>query len=33
VDKHFETPYKNCDYNIMHFISGRVMINRYFEVN
>ena len=33
VDKHFETPYKNCDYNIMHFISGQVMINRYFEVN
>ena len=33
VDKHFETPYKNCDYNIMHFISGQVMMNRYFEVN
>lgn len=32
VDKHFETNYQEgCDYNILHFISGRVMINRYYE--
>jgi hypothetical protein len=32
VDQHFKTNYKNCDYNIMHFISGQVMKNRYYEV-
>lgn len=32
VDKHFKTEYKNCDYNILHFNSGRIMMNRYYEV-
>ena len=29
VDKHFETEYKNCDYNILHFI--RVKVYRMYE--
>lgn len=32
VDQHFQTKYKKCDYNINHFISGRIMLNRYYEI-
>jgi DNA-binding transcriptional ArsR family regulator len=32
VDKHFQTRYNNCDYNILHFISGDIMTLRAFEV-
>lgn len=24
IDRHFQTKYRNCDYNINHFFSGRV---------
>ncbi|MFW5961808.1 MAG: replication initiator protein A [bacterium] len=33
VDKHFKTNYRNCDYNILHFISGQIMINRAYELD
>lgn len=33
VDQHFKTDYKDCDYNILHFISGQIMMNRYYEVS
>jgi len=32
VDQHFKTEYKNCDYNINHFVSGKIMLNRYYEI-
>lgn len=32
VDQHFKTNYSDCDYNILHFISGQVMVNRVYEV-
>jgi len=32
VDQHFKTDYKDCDYNINHFISGRIMLNRFYEI-
>ena len=32
VDQHFKTDYKDCDYNINHFVSGRIMLNRYYEI-
>lgn len=32
IDKHFLTEYKNCDFNILHFISGEITTNRYYEV-
>lgn len=31
IDQHFNTRYKNCDYNINHFFSGRIRENRYYE--
>ena len=31
IDQHFVTKYKKCDYNIIHFFSGRVRELRYFE--
>lgn len=31
IDQHFKTEYRNCDYNINHFFSGRIRENRYFE--
>ena len=31
IDKHFRTQYRNCDYNINHFFSGRIRELRYFE--
>jgi hypothetical protein len=32
IDKHFETKYADCDYNILHFISEGVKKNRFYEV-
>lgn len=32
VDQHFKTDYKDCDYNINHFVSGQIMLNRYYEI-
>lgn len=32
IDQHFITEYKNCDYNINHFFSGKIRDLRYFEV-
>lgn len=32
IDKHFETRYEDCDYNILHFISEGVKKNRFYEV-
>lgn len=31
IDKHFETEYKNCDYNICHFMSEEILNHRYYE--
>ena len=31
IDQHFNTRYKNCDYNINHFFSGRIREMRYYE--
>ena len=31
IDKHFRTQYRNCDYNINHFFSGRIRELRYYE--
>lgn len=31
IDKHFETKYRVCDYNINHFFSGRIRELRYYE--
>ena len=31
IDKHFETQYANCDYNILHFISDEIRDNRFHE--
>jgi DNA-binding transcriptional regulator GbsR (MarR family) len=32
MDQHFITKYRNCDYNILHFMSEGVKLNRMFEV-
>lgn len=32
IEKHFWTKYRNCDYNINHFFSGRIRELRCFEV-
>lgn len=32
IDKHFETKYQNCDYNILHFMSDGVRVHRMYEV-
>ena len=32
IEQHFTTEYDNCDYNILHFISDGVMLNRMYEV-
>ncbi len=32
IDKHFKTDYDSCDYNILHFISGEIIQNRFYEV-
>ena len=31
IDKHFETEYQNCDYNILHFVTEGIMTNRFYE--
>ena len=31
IDKHFETEYADCDYNILHFITDGVKIKRMYE--
>ena len=31
IDKHFRTQYRNCDYNINHFFSGRIRELRFYE--
>lgn len=31
IDKHFQTQYKNCDYNICHFMTEGVRNNRFYE--
>jgi hypothetical protein len=31
IDRHFQTQYRNCDYNINHFFSGRVRELRWLE--
>ncbi len=31
IDQHFKTEYRDCNYNINHFFSGRIRENRYFE--
>ncbi|MGF6951857.1 hypothetical protein QF028_004362 [Neobacillus sp. B4I6] len=32
MEQHFKTKYKNCDYNILHFMSNGVRLNRMYEV-
>ncbi len=31
IDRHFQTQYHNCDYNICHFMSKEVRNNRFYE--
>ena len=31
IQRHFETQYKNCDYNINHFFSGKIRRLRFYE--
>lgn len=31
IDKHFQTQYRHCDYNINHFFSGRIRELRFYE--
>lgn len=31
IDKHFKTDYRDCDYNINHFFSGRIRQLRWYE--
>lgn len=31
IDKHFQTQYQDCDYNICHFMSEEVRNNRFYE--
>ena len=31
IDRHFQTRYRRCDYNINHFFSGRIRALRYYE--
>lgn len=31
IDRHFITEYENCDYNILHFVSGDIIRNRVYE--
>lgn len=31
IDKYFQTPYRNCNYRINHFFSGRIRELRFFE--
>lgn len=31
IDKHFQTKYRKCDYNINHFFSGDIRMLRFYE--
>ncbi len=31
IDRHFRTNYRNCDYNVNHFFSGRIRELRMYE--
>lgn len=31
IDKHFATKYRNCDYNINHFFTGKIRELRFYE--
>ena len=31
IRKHFQTQYKNCDYSMPHFMSGRIREYRFYE--
>ena len=31
IDAHFDTQYRNCDYNINHFFSGNIRLMRFYE--
>ena len=31
IDRHFQTRYRRCDYNINHFFSGRIRALRFYE--
>ena len=31
IDQHFQTKYRQCDYNINHFFSGKIRELRYYE--
>lgn len=31
IDRHFQTVYKFCDFNIIHFFSGRIRLLRFYE--
>lgn len=31
IDRHFQTQYQDCDYNICHFMSEEVRNNRFYE--
>ena len=33
IQRHFETKYRSCDYNINHFFSGKIRELRIFEIN
>lgn len=32
IHRHFGTKYRNCDYNINHFFSGRIRELRFYEI-
>lgn len=32
IDKHFSTRYRFCDFNIVHFFSGKIRLLRYYEI-
>lgn len=31
IDQHFITQYRNCDYNVNHFFTGKIRNMRYYE--
>ena len=31
IEKHFDTKYEDCDYNVCHFASNGILNNRFFE--
>jgi len=31
IDKHFQTKYQNCDFNINHFFAGDIRLMRFYE--